>query len=212
MDKPGQVILGPTQLALREALVARDGRLAEIYFGAIMAVAHEGNPERFSQCAQSLRELIRRLTYVQDEENLGPMVKKLRNKWEKCGMKLTQKAAAEGQNGFLRELDKFFDWVDNRRLSLKKQAAKIMDDLDPMFAELPREFIQAKVTRWLDFRNYFEQVAHHNHYPDEGEFKDRVEAFGIFLLDLLRPKTSANFSIIEQLVDEGEADANSRIS
>ena len=52
--------LSPSQLAVLDSLRRRDTdryRLSQWYLGAIYAVNNPYNPDRFSQSAQSLREL-----------------------------------------------------------------------------------------------------------------------------------------------------------
>jgi hypothetical protein len=206
MQNTPQLVLTPVQLALREALNARDSTLGNMYYGALLALTAEGNPERFSQCAQSLRELIQRLTYVQDDVNLGTKVKELGEKWRKC-KKTSGGVREQILNTMAADLDIFFSWVDEKRSSRGKLARKILDELDPMFAMLPADIIDSQAKVWLELRKHFENVAHHNHLPQEAAFKERVDAFSSFLLNLLQPRTSDNFAEIQKLIREGETDA-----
>jgi len=198
------IILESFQIALREAIAIRNEKSAEMYIGALHALTNSDNPERMSQCAQSVREMISRLTFVKDDANLGSKVKGLKEEWEKHK---NRKACPKISGAFSFELEIFFRWVDQSRPSIRVQAEKVINFLDPMAAELPTDIQNEKVSKWLNFRKFFEDVAHHNRYPDEKDFKETFRDFELFFLDLLRPKTTESISKIEQLIKEGEANA-----
>jgi hypothetical protein len=54
-------VLSPLQRELHDVLAVKGNGLPGIYFGALYALNSPSNPERFSQCAQSLRELVDKL-------------------------------------------------------------------------------------------------------------------------------------------------------
>src|SRR5262245_20305523 len=91
--KPGAVPVTPVPLTSRqrtvyEALVEREPKLGAIYLGAMAVLAQDQNPERFVQCAHSLRELVEKLPRyldmsVPDEQaRLGDKLQQLAPLWD----------------------------------------------------------------------------------------------------------------------------------
>src|SRR5690349_19990474 len=70
-------VLRPLQRVLHDVLAAKGNGLDRIYLGALYALNSPSIPERFSQCAQSLRELVDKLWIHYDAslKSKGPGLK-----------------------------------------------------------------------------------------------------------------------------------------
>jgi hypothetical protein len=190
-----------------------------MYFGALHVLTSPGNPERFSQSAQSLRELIEGIWIEYDPllkkkgGRLKTKVRDLKNIWMKVrkskGKIITAMQMDMKQlDGFFTRLDEFFAWNDQFLPSRAEQAARAMTNMDRMLGKLPSVIMNLRVQEFQSLRQYFEDVAHHHSVPSsEADFLSYVTALEIFLIERLRPRASENFAEIQKLIDEGEANA-----
>jgi hypothetical protein len=211
--------LTPQQKTLYDVLGAKNPDLASMYYGAIYVLASPANPERFSQSAQSIRELVQKLWMEFDlslkgkTKGLKESVRELEFKWLKIRSKngkiinAAEFVVAELEV-FSSELDAFFD-NNNRYLPTQRQkTSRTIAKMDPMIGKLPGPIMDLRVKEFGLLENYFQAVAHHNKRPsNDSEFLGYVAALEIFLLDRLRPRTASNFSEIDRLIKEGESHA-----
>jgi hypothetical protein len=58
----------------------------------------------------------------------------------------------------------------------------------------------------MEFSSYFSGVLHGGMRPTEAEFRARVDAFEGFLLDVLRPRTFADFDDLDDVIEHGPPD------
>jgi hypothetical protein len=216
---PNQFTLTPPQRTLHDALAAKGGNLASIYFGALHVLTSAANPERFSQSAQSFRELIQRLwveydpTSKKKDMSLKDKAKQLEESWSKIRkrngktVEAAQMTTAE-IDGFFVRLDDFFAWNAQFLPRRGEQASRAIANMDPMLGKLPTTIMSLRVKESQTLRDYFEKVAHHNYRPaSDSEFQSYVTALEKFLLERLRPRTGENFAEIQKLIQEGEASA-----
>jgi hypothetical protein len=219
MEPPNQLILTPLQRSLHDALAIKGSVISSMYLGALHALISSGNPERFSQAAQSLRELIHHLWLEYDPlrqkkdvglngkaKILGTVYLKVRQQNGQI-VKASQIPVADIEKVFI-QLDELFAWMARVLPTRSEQAARVISNMDPMIGTLPATFRAAHVKEFQTLREYFEGVAHHNFQPEsDSEFQSRVARLENFLLALLRPQTSQNFAEIEKLIREGDANA-----
>src|SRR5438309_1197073 len=89
--------LSSQQRAVHDALNGKDERLASMYQGVLAALHNVGNPERFPQAAQSVRELMEKLpAYLniplrKAPEHLKIRVRELAEDWAKASKESTYK-------------------------------------------------------------------------------------------------------------------------
>jgi hypothetical protein len=109
---------------------------------------------------------------------------------------------------FCTRLDTFFEWNNLYLPKQREQASRTITQMDPMIGKLPEVIMDLRVKELKALNDYFQAVAHHNKRPtSDAEFRSYVEALELFLLDRLRPRTGQNFSEIERLIQEGDANA-----
>ncbi len=85
--------------------------------------------------------------------------------------------------------------------------AKVLRSLDPQGLSLPTPIEQLRIEEWEQCRDYFERVSHHDILPLREDLLLWITTLERFLLDRLRPRTFEDFTAIDRIIDEGEADA-----
>jgi hypothetical protein len=227
--------LSGKQRVLYDALCERDTqlanetgkKLADMYLGALRALADEHNPDRLSLAAHGIRELMEKLARYLDvpTKTASPLKKppSLKEKVQRLhdGWKLTMSQSGcytevdDGWQGFidnhllqfLRQTKNFFAWVENERPSKNQQTLAIMRQLDS--TSLPSTILQLRVEEWSYYQNYFTEVAHHS-IESLHEFHTCLSALEQFLFERLRPQTfdvSPKAASIRQIIKEGETNA-----
>jgi hypothetical protein len=207
-------------------------RLGPMYLGALAVLRQPFNGERFAQAAHTLREIIDRLPRVFKlatatpyererfelatkalDEKEGNRLQKPQEAWEgalkrsKCfdGEKKTWSGAIDDPlRRALVEIQKFFAWKEEHRPRRDAAMAQVIRHLDKAGIPLPGELERGAVDQWSKMRDYFIHVAHHRVSVDEAGFSAKVDAFELFLLDRLRPRTFADFDAIDAIVEEAE--------
>ena len=200
-----------------EALLGRDGRLAEMYVGALTALDDRSNPDRLAQSAHSLRELIEKIPEVVGV-GVAP-VSELSAEAEKLEATLT--AARESASfcdgnwdgeidGPLRELVRAVEdlvaWRLTQRKTRREAVRETLRELDPSGRAVPGPLGEVSVKEWMQAHRYFSGVAHHK-ATGETAFRDAVAGFERLLVMLLRPRPFADFDEIDRIVTEAERGA-----
>ena len=211
-----QYVLNPLQKELHDTLASKNPNLASMYFGGLSALNTPANPERYSQCAQSFRELMEKLWIEYDPswKSKGPSLKTKAKTLQKAYRKIRWKhgkVVAAGQmsttslDGFCCELDQFFEWNNKFLPDRKEQTSRLLAKMDPLTGKLPTKIMELRVQEYTYLREYFEDVAHHNRaVANDAEFQPYVKALENFLMERLKPRTAASFSQIQRLIEEGE--------
>lgn len=208
------------QRALHIALVEKNEHLGNMYIGALTALQNDSNPERLSQVAHSLRELMEKMPAYMNlpvkvkSETLGMKVREFSCEWKKVRTKSEHHRNPEWSEQvdgplrkFLKKTEEFFLWFEQHRPKRKDQVALTLRALDPMGRPLPLPLEKLRVDEWEKIRDYFVGVAHHQIGAIHGEFISRLDALEVFLLDRLRPRTFADHDTIDSIIREGESHA-----
>lgn len=210
-------VLSGQQHALHEALNEKDSRLGAMYLGCVVVLGQEANPERLHQGAHSIRELIEKIPSIVQvptpahKERMGDKVHVLDVEWSR----VEQSASATGAGDsidhalakFLVVLQEFFAWLRGHRPRRRAEARDTLRTLDASGRTLPEQLEELNVEAWVRIRDFFIDTAHHRRPCTIEEFRHYLDAFERFLLDSLRPRTFADFEIIDALIQEGEANA-----
>jgi hypothetical protein len=61
--------------------------------------------------------------------------------------------------------------------------------------------------KWKRIRDAFVAIAHHRSAADEEEIRLWMDRLDGFLVGRLRPRTFETFSLLDQLIEEGESSA-----
>jgi len=186
-------------------------RLGDWYLGAIYATKNIYNPDRYSQAAQSLRELLEKLPRVFVESDIQvsrPNFQQIRS-----NLYSQLRIAKNRYNGDWREniidarLDKIISEVEHYlQLSQiptrKEQIHCLMNKLDPMHDSLDPSMKLEKSGQFHTLWKKFEDIAHHKTIADESSFGEQLKLVERLILDLLAPITAQDQSAIRAIISK----------
>ncbi len=201
------VRLSGRQLALHRALGELHPSLSTYYEGALSVLAG-AIPDGLSLSAHAIREIMdwlpRYIDLPVEHTTLGTRANNLRGEWGRL-----EKKTKCLQNGewtgeidpamirFLARAGEFFGWMEQQRPHKTAQTAKVLQALDPI--GLPAPLVEDNASSYLKIRNFFVEVAHHRECTEE-EFFQWMDAYEIFLLERLVPRTYDDFDEIDRLI------------
>jgi hypothetical protein len=199
----GPIELTSTQLQVIEILRTAKFKkypLADWYLGAIYAAKNTYNPDRFSQAAQSLRELLEKLprVFVESEvqESRPPDFRGMRGNLHSrlCSDKKRYEGRWKGKT-IDAGLDKTICCLDrylelNQIPTRKEQINSAMSKLDPMNDTLDQGIRSEKSERFHSLWKIFEGLAHHNNGIDGKLFWEQFALAERLIIDLLAPITA----------------------
>ena len=217
---PSTPPLSGRRWALYEALAARDLKLADMYFGAFSVLNQEGNPDRLALTSHGVRELMEKMPRYLDlpvppeGPRLGDKVRSLVPVWEKV-LSRSNWSGNDGWVGtidevlreFLRKARELFAWFNVERPMRRERMTRVIRGLDPSGRSLPPPIEKLHVDEWVEYHDYFNDVAHHRITPTSEDFELWLGALESFLLDRLRPRTFEDLEIIDLIIKEGEGNA-----
>lgn len=211
---------------LLRALQDRDAkytsRLADMYIGALQAMKQTNNPERLVHAAHSMRELLEKLPYFYDGAPVRVEGKVSSNYLKSITghIRTTQKKSQcydssnglwsgemdESLIGFLKEVEKIV--VEQELILTRTQRTKkLLHSLDPMRHTLPGDRLSSLAKTWLEYDGFFQRVSHHDTYPSDEEFSERIAHCTKFLLSQMQPATFDTMDALDKLIEEAERNA-----
>jgi len=212
---------GP-QTALYGALLKEDEALGCMYYGALSVFHQSSNPDRIPLAAHGLRELMEKLPRYQDvpkeakRVTLKDKVQSLRQNWHRVvkNSGCHKEGAWSGHidkflKTFLDKTHEFFAWLEQQQPTRKQSAAKILRGFDLLKRPLPEPIEKLRVDEWEKIHDYFELVSHHNNTAIPEEFASWLLVLEQFLLDRLIPRTFEDHARIDEIIREGEGNAES---
>ena len=208
------------QQALIRALDARNAMLGAIYRGGIMVLRDSSNPDRFPQCAHSMRELMEKLPEVLDvpakaqKESLKAKVIEIEQAFIGAQRNTVCFSVSDGWDGqidahlrrFILRLTTFFEWFKSHHPRRRDEVHGVLNRLDGSGHRLPEPLAALNVDVWNELRDYFQSVAHHRRRTVEQDIVQWLEALERFLLDRLIPRTFEDFTEIDTLIERGQKD------
>jgi hypothetical protein len=217
---------GDQQIVLGSVLQEKRPLLSGMYLGALYVLNAGNNPDRLALAAHGLRELMEKLTLYYNVPaspqssmqkklpSLKEKVRQLQDHWQNV-QKNSKCRSNPGWSGeidkpllrFLTKVEEFFTWVVEERPARKQQTASTLRVLDPLPLPLPGLIEELRIEEWERCHNYFQGVAHHTINSSYEEFMTWVAVLERFLLDRLYPRTFDDHRIIDELIKEGETDA-----
>lgn len=213
--------LTATQAELVAALSRIEPRLREMYLGACSVLQHIENPDRFAMCAHSLRELMEKLPRYLDvpmnveHPNTQPVmlngkVRDVYSKWAgwKNGKSRGEVADASYPARLRRAINKFFEWYATEIPRGQEATAKFLAFLDPAGQPPPAAIELRASDEWKEIRDALTGIAHHRTVAGEQQLRVWTHRLDGFLVARLHPRTFENFTRLDQLIEEGESDAN----
>ena len=215
----GTLELSPQQQEVLSALRSSEtdqNRLSRWYLGALYAINNPYNPDRISQAAQSLRELVEKLPRIFDSEaqfgsqGLRGMRDGLNLRFEKDKKRYEQGWKDRRIDGHLdktlRRIDRYLEL--NRAPSRSEQIQQGLTKIDPLVNQLDQEVQIEKRDRILDLWRKLEEFAHHRSSLGLSDLMDCLETFERAVLDLLAPITAEDQLEILSILNQFERSEN----
>lgn len=206
------VSLTSRQSAVQDLLKRQDTEkyhFSEWYYAALFAIDNTRNPDRFSQAAQSLRELLEKLQRtVQGSDVQAPAMdfkghrRRMHERFQKDKNRYEDSWKGEKIDDHLaKTIREFGHYLEsNQQPTRKEKIQRTVDYFDPMSNVLSNRAREQKRDRLHKLQGMFENVAHHNHPIGEKEFREYVEKFESFMLNLLAPVTAQDQLEIESIL------------
>ena len=203
------------QKAVFEALIQRDSErypLSQWYLGAIYALSNPYNPDRHSQAAQSLRELLEKLPrviqetpmqisnpqMVQTQRELHSQISKAaeRYQWEWSGKPI--------DSDLSKTLDAAEEYFRLRQQPSRRELiTRTVATIDPLFYQMNTDVRNRKLGELSDVWRELEAYAHHRS-PDTETFGGIMERLEHIILDLLAPIRADNQQEIDAILQKSE--------
>jgi len=217
-DRRGpQLGLPSQQLALYRALSGVGEPLVgeclgACYLGALAALAEPRNPDRLAQAAHSIREMMDMLPEAVDvrtealREKLGNEAAKLEKAWKGAQTSVClQGGRWEGEidrplKKFLLQAVAFYMWKEEHQPRRRAEFGLVLVELDVSGKPPPKVLQELNVKAWIEMHDYFVTVAHHGDNIDLGEFDGWVDSLERTILNLLSPRTFADFDAIDAIL------------
>ncbi len=213
-SQPQALDLSRSQRAVVDALRRRESAqypLSQWYLGALYALANPHNPDRFSQAAQSLRELMEKLPRVVSEasavQRTRPNFPEIRSRLrDRITHDLTEYADGwEEQfiNTHLAEtLDQTVDYLgQDQGWNRSAQIQVAVSQIDPMDDEMDNATRRRRVRAIANAWDEMEGFAHHRPCDPE-TFNQHLAALERVILDLLAPVTAQNQEEIQSILND----------
>ena len=214
-------ILTSRQQAVLAALKSKETDefpLSDWYLGALYTLANPHNPDRVSQAAQSLRELVEKLPRVVRESDVQGNAPGFAEMRRGIADRLSKDKGryAEGWKGkvidshldkTLRKVEQYFEL--NRQPNRKEQMDRAVADIDPMVDQLDSGIRKEKQNRLHALWKKLEGFAHHKSTPDVEKFRECLETLEITVFNLLAPITAQDQREIQSILalsDRSERD------
>ena len=218
-------VLDATQRQVLDALRAIETDecpLGDWYLGALFALQNKYNPDRISQAAQSLRELLEKLPRVVRESDVvksydfAGMRRGIYNRWIKDKKRYDGKWTGVTVNTHfdktLRNIDRYLELYQIP--TRKEQIQSAIGQIDPMADLFDPKIQKAKRDQFHKVWMELEGFAHHRNNPDEQLFLACFSAIDQIILDLLAPITAQNQQEIRTILEKPaptEDDINSML-
>ena len=209
--QPMAPILTSRQQAVLAALKSKETDefpLSDWYLGALYTLANPHNPDRVSQAAQSLRELVEKLPRVVRESDVqgnapgfAEMRRGIADRLSKDKGRYAEgwkdKVIDSRLDKTLRKVEQYFEL--NRQPTRKEQMQRTVD-IDPMVDQLDNGIREAKRDRLHALWKKLEGFAHHKSTPDVEKFRECLETLEITVFDLLAPITAQDQREIQSIL------------
>ena len=211
-EQPTPLTLTLQQQSVLAALQSKETEeypLSRWYLGALYALENPHNPDRVSQAAQSLRELVEKLPRVVREMDAQGTAFDFAGMRRDINARLLKdkERYPEGWKGqgidsrldkTLRKVERYVEL--NRQPTRKEQMQRAVTDIDPMVDQLDRGVREAKRNHLHDLWQRLEGFAHHKRNPDVEKFRESMEILERTVFDLLAPITAQDQQEIQSIL------------
>jgi len=191
--------------------------LAEWYLGAIYAAKNIYNPDRYSQAAQSLRELLEKLPRLFIETGVqlsrpnfqdmrSSLYSQLLSAKKRYGGEWNEKAIDVKLEKFILGIESYFEL--NKTPTRKDQIHYLMRKLDPMHDALDQGIRLEKSDQFRRLWKTLEDLAHHKTIPDDKLFWEQLAIVERLIVDLLAPITAQDQVAIRTIISKPHLEQN----
>lgn len=188
-------------------------RLGDWYLGALCALENPYNPDRISQAAQSLRELVEKLPRVVYESDVQTydfrgmrqgIRKRLVNDKIRYSEVWKDKKIDAKLDKTLRRIDRYLQL--NLQPSRKDQIQIAIRNIDPMAGRMGFDIQKRKRDVFHRLWNHLEGFAHHrsSDVDDEERFRKHLVTLEQMVYDLLAPITAQDQDEIQAILNRSE--------
>lgn len=207
---PMPLKLTDLQLAVLEALQGKETErypLSNWYLGALYALDNPHNPDRFSQAAQSLRELIEKLPRVVGEMDIPGSLRDMRSNIdarltkdkERYGNAWEDKKVDCELAKTLGEINRYL--MANQQPTRRERVQSALAKLDPMAEHLDSDVRQRKRDAIHKLWKKLEGYAHHQNERTLEDFNECLTILERTVLELLAPITAQDQQEIRSILD-----------
>ena len=207
---PMPLKLTDLQLAVLEALQGKETErypLSDWYLGALYALDNPRNPDRFSQAAQSLRELIEKLPRVVGEMDIPGSLRDMRSNIdarltkdkERYGNAWEDKKVDCELAKTLGEINRYL--MANQQPTRRERVQSALAKLDPMAEHLDSDVRQRKRDAIHKLWKKLEGYAHHQNEQTLEDFNECLTILERTVLELLAPITAQDQQEIRSILD-----------
>ena len=182
--------------------------LSRWYLGALYALEVQNNPDRISQAAHSLRELVEKLPRVVQEMDVqGQYDFKGKRQLLRERLSIDREhyqgvwKGKEVDGHFDKTLKEFDDYlVRNKQPTRKERVEMAISKLDPMAGQLDSRIRDAKRDNLHRLLQELQKFTHHNSNPDIEEFREHLDTLERIIFDLLAPITAQDQNEIQSIL------------
>lgn len=188
--------------------------LGDWYLGALYAIENAYNPDRISQAANSLRELMEKLPRVVRERDVQSYKnpKTLRQKIHERFIKdknrykdgWKDKRIDVKLDETLNEIDRYLEL--NQQPTRREQIQIAIRNIDPMANQMGIEIQNRKRDEFHKLWSQLEDFTHHRSLraTDEGKYRRYVATLEQLVYDLLAPITAHDQQEIQSIMDKSD--------
>ena len=209
--KPIAPVLTDQQRTVLETLQSKETEkhpISRWYLGALYALETHNNPDRVSQAAHSLRELVEKLPRVVQEMDVqGQYDFKGKRQLLRERLSIDREHYKGGWKGkevdghldkTLKEIDDYLQ--RNKQPTRKERVEIVISKLDPMAGQLDRRIRDAKRDNLHRILQELQKFTHHNSNPDIEEFRAHLDTLERIIIDLLAPITAQDQNEIQSIL------------
>ena len=202
LERPAPLALTQRQQSVLRALSEVEDtryRISLYYLGALSALDNPYNPDRISQAAHSLRELLDKLPRIVPRSDL-PKPYDIPGKRLELADRITRDRERYSA-GWIGEIDKDLGatiegvslFIDNLRQPTRRENIRaVLEHFDPLTDRFERQISARRLRRVSELQKELEGFAHHGGGDDEREFGHSIYKLEEVVLDVLAQTTAEN--------------------
>ena len=212
LGRPAPPVFTHRQQSVLRALTEVEStryRISLYYLGALCALDNPYNPERISQAAHSLRELLDKLPRIVLGRELPKPYDNPSKPREMAGR--IAKERERYSDGWVGEIDRELgitiesvsEFLGNLELPTRRENIRaVLQHMDPLTDRFESRLSARRLRRVSDLQKELEGFAHHGGGDDENEFRNCIYGLEEVVLDVLALTTAENQEEILSILGE----------